>query len=324
MVAKIINVKNSGRTACYCLDHDKAKLLTWEGLDIDIKDARMLAKIIDQEERKEFARYMTKSIDASFRLQAGMNTKVEKPVGHIAVSFHPADESLLNDSVMTAIAREYIKMMGLSNTQYMVARHFNPDGKPHFHILYNKVDNDGNRIDDRNNYYKSVSACKRLNGRYQLHLSDEEVRIMIEKFKGEEKAKQACRKVVFSAAKYSKSLAEFVGTLQDEGIGTKLYFDSDTGKPKGISFMYKSDNGHTYSFGGRKLDKSLTFFSIERMIEENSRSFAEKLVCSVATTLTRGIGIIAETSGGSKSESHDLRDDDLPEWAKRKSKGRRM
>ena len=42
-----------------------------------------------------------------------------------------------------------MKLMGIENTQFIIARHTDRD-HPHCHIVYNRVDNDGRTISDKN------------------------------------------------------------------------------------------------------------------------------------------------------------------------------
>ena len=56
------------------------------------------------------------SITESFEYQRQMNTRISKPVGHIALSFKPEDKGKLTDEMMTKIALEYMEMMGIKDT----------------------------------------------------------------------------------------------------------------------------------------------------------------------------------------------------------------
>jgi len=73
------------------------------------------------------------TIAMSFNVQSQMNSKVAKPVGHIALSFSKEDEPHLTDRAMAGIALDYMERMGIRNTQYLIARHFDKE-HPHVHI----------------------------------------------------------------------------------------------------------------------------------------------------------------------------------------------
>lgn len=142
MVGKIVSSSAPYSCANYCLNHDEATILCWEGLDIDPTEAAELARS-SGEARLQLASAMAYAIDTSFSIQAETNTEVQKPVGHISLCFMKEDAPLLNNRRMAQIAREYMEMMGYQNTQYMVVRHCNAKGNPHVHIFFNRVDNCG-------------------------------------------------------------------------------------------------------------------------------------------------------------------------------------
>ena len=76
-----------------------------------------------------------------------------------------------DDKQMLKIAHDYMKLMGIENTQFIIARHIDRD-HPHYHIVYNRVDNDGRTISDRNGRFCNEKVCKMLTARYQLHFSE--------------------------------------------------------------------------------------------------------------------------------------------------------
>ena len=78
----------------------------------------------------------------SFELQRQLNPRIKKPVGHIALSFKPEDKPRLTDEFMAKIAIEYMQMMGITDTQFIIVRHHNTDN-PHCHIVYNRINNEG-------------------------------------------------------------------------------------------------------------------------------------------------------------------------------------
>lgn len=50
-----------------------------------------------------------------------------------------------DDALMLQIAHDYMKLMGIENTQYIIAWHIDRE-HPHCHIVFNWVDNDGKRL----------------------------------------------------------------------------------------------------------------------------------------------------------------------------------
>lgn len=68
---------------------------------------------------------------------------------------------------MSQIAREYLQRMGIVNTQFVVFRH-QDQPHVHVHIVYNRVDNDGNSISSDSDFRKSAAITKALTREYGL------------------------------------------------------------------------------------------------------------------------------------------------------------
>lgn len=108
-------------------------------------------------------------IVASFEAQAMQNRRIGKPAGHITLSFAADDKPKLSDEKMLKIALDYIKMMGLDKTQFLIVRHYETD-KPHCHIVFNMVGDNGKRMESGRNRYRNKRVCEALTKRYRLAL----------------------------------------------------------------------------------------------------------------------------------------------------------
>jgi len=62
-------------------------------------------------------------IAEQFELQTLLNDKVKNTVGHISLSFSAEDRDRLrdDDGLMLKIAHDYMKLMGIENTQFIIA-----------------------------------------------------------------------------------------------------------------------------------------------------------------------------------------------------------
>ena len=139
MIGKIVKGTSFKGCISYVLGNDEAKILASEGvLEAD-----------------------TKSITNSFYMQSLLNPKLSKCVGHIPLSFSPDDKERMTDAFMEKLAKEYMKLMGIENTQYLIVRH-NNTSHPHCHVVFNRVDNDGRTISDKNDQYRNEKVCKQL------------------------------------------------------------------------------------------------------------------------------------------------------------------
>ena len=124
--------------------------------------------------------------------------RLKNPVYHISLDFAHEDTPKLTDSLMAEIAREYMKRMGIVNTQYIVCRHTDREHQ-HLHIVANRVDNDGNTISDRNDAIRNVAVCKALTREYGLHFSKGKVNVKRDRLRGKDKVKYQIHDAVKAA-----------------------------------------------------------------------------------------------------------------------------
>ena len=82
-------------------------------------------------------------ITQSFELQRQLNPRIKNPVGHIALSVKREGKRRFTDDFMAKIALEYMQMIGINYTQFIIVRHHNTYN-PHCYIVYNPINNDGN------------------------------------------------------------------------------------------------------------------------------------------------------------------------------------
>ena len=145
MIGKLKKGASFGGCVRYVTGKDEAKILASDGVLLGTN-----AEIVQ-----------------SFELQRQLNPRIKKPVGHIALSFKPEDKPRLTDEFMAKIAIEYMQMMGITDTQFIIVRHHNTDN-PHCHIVYNRINNAGKLISDRNDYRRNEQVTKALKSKYGL------------------------------------------------------------------------------------------------------------------------------------------------------------
>ena len=125
----------------------------------------------------------TQDIIDSFEFQRQMNPRISKPIGHIAQSFLPEDKDKLTDEMMTKIAREYMELMGIKDTQFLLVRHFD-NGNPHCHLVYNRINNEGKTITDQNDFRRNEQVTKQLKRKYGLTFSKGKGHAKTERLRG--------------------------------------------------------------------------------------------------------------------------------------------
>ena len=190
----------------------------------------------------------------SFELQRQLNPRIKKPVGHIALSFKPEDKPRLTDEFMAEIALEYMQMMGITKTQFIIARHHNTDN-PHCHIVYNRINNEGKLISDRNDYRRNEQVTKALKSKYGLTYGTDKSKTNTRKLRNAERAKYEIHNAVKSALRMADSWNKFKSELAKRGIHLELvYKDKEQTKVQGIRF---SKDG--YSFKGTQISRDYSF-----------------------------------------------------------------
>ena len=194
----------------------------------------------------------------SFELQRQLNPRIKKPVGHIALSFKPEDKPRLTDDFMAKIALEYIQMMGITNTQFIIVRHHNTDN-PHCHIVYNRINNDGKLISDRNDYRRNEQVTKALKSQYGLTYGTGKSKTNTCKLRNAERAKYEIYNAVKDALKVADSWQKFKNELAKRSILLELvYKDKERTKVQGIRFCKDG-----YSFKGTQISRKYSFGKLD-------------------------------------------------------------
>ena len=198
----------------------------------------------------------------SFELQRQLNPRIKKPVGHIALSFKPEDKPRLTDDFMAKIALEYIQMMGITDTQFIIVRHHNTDN-PHCHIVYNRINNEGKLISDRNDYRRNEQVTKTLKSKYELTYGTDKSKTNTCKLRNAEHAKYEIHNAVKDALKVADSWQKFKNELAKRGILLELvYKDKEQTKVQGIRFCKDG-----YSFKGTQISRGYSFGKLNARFE---------------------------------------------------------
>ncbi len=167
----------------------------------------------------------------------------------------------LTDELMAEIAREYMRRMGIVNTQYIVCRHTDT-AHPHLHIVANRVDNDGRTISDSNDSRRSVDICRQPTDEYGLHIANGKEKVRQDKLRGKDRIRYRIYDTVRAAALATcRSWSELDKTLTKQGIQIRFRYDTLRGRITGISFTADS-----CTFSGSKIDRSMSFYALDRRL----------------------------------------------------------
>ena len=186
--------------------------------------------------------------------------KLKIPVYHISLDFAHEDTPKLTDSLMVEIAREYMRRMKITNTQYIVCRHTDKEHQ-HLHIVANRVDNDGHTISDRNDAIRNVAVCKALTREYGLHFSKGKEKVKRDRLRGKDKVKYQIYDAVKAAMPRCSSWSDLCDRLAGEGIGVRFKYDRGKGEIVGVSFTKDG-----VSFSGSRIDRSMGFYRLDKLL----------------------------------------------------------
>ena len=201
-------------------------------------------------------------ITQSFELQRQLNPRIKKPVGHIALSFKLEYKPRLTDEFMAKIALEYMQMMGITDTQFLIVRHHNTHN-PHCHIVYNRINNNGELISDRNDYRRNEQVTKTLKNKYGLTYGTDKSKTNTRKLRNAERAKYEIHNAVKDALKGADSWQKFKSELAKRGIHLEfVYKDKERTKVQGIRFCKDG-----YSFKGTQISRDYSFGKLNARLE---------------------------------------------------------
>ena len=245
MIAKIVKGSSFKGVVNYILDKEKdAKILVCDGLFAEDKD----------------------TIAMSFEAQSRMNPKVTKPVGHISLAFHKEDEHRLTDRAMAGMALEYLKEMGITDTQVLIVRHFDKE-HPHVHIAFNRIANNGRTISDRNERIRSARICKEITRKYSLYLASGKEQVKQHRLKEPDKTKYGLYSILKSEISRCGNWRQLAANLEKQGVDMRFKYKGKSGEVQGVVFTM---NG--YSFSGSKIDRRFSYSKIDAALERNRRT----------------------------------------------------
>ena len=242
MMAKITKGSDFKGVVDYILDKDKnAQVVAYDGLFMENKE----------------------TIAMSFNAQSQMNGKVTKPVGHIALSFSKEDEPRLTNRVMVGIALEYMERMGIRDTQFFIARHFDKE-HPHVHIAFNRIDNNGNTISDRHERLRSTRICKELTKKYGLHMANGKENVKRNRLKEPDKTKYELYDILKAEVGRCSNWNVLVTNLKSQGVDVHFSYRGQANEIQGVIF---TKNG--YCFNGSKVDRRFSYSKIDAALQRN-------------------------------------------------------
>ena len=134
---------------------------------------------------------------------------------------------------------------------------------PHCHIVYNRINNEGKLISDRNDYRRNEQVTKALKSKYGLTYGTDKSKTNTRKLRNAERAKYEIHNAVKDALKVADSWQKFKNELAKRGVCLELVNkDKERTKVQGIRF---SNDG--YSFKGTQISRDYSFGKLNVMFE---------------------------------------------------------
>lgn len=241
MMAKITKGCSFAGCVSYVLREDKSRLLKTEGVEGN-----------------------TGQITEMLEWQSLLNERVKNKVGHISLNFR-ADDSRMHtdDGLMVKIAEDYMERMGIQSTQYLIARHTDRE-HPHCHIVFNRVNNNGKTISDKNERYRNERVCKMLTAKYRLHFSDGKENVKVERLRPYDRAKYEIGRALNKELPHSESWNELKDALLKHNVGIRFKVSRNIREIQGVKFSYGGIH-----ISGSKVQRDFSYLSIDRYLQEN-------------------------------------------------------
>lgn len=257
MMAKITKNNNCQAIINYILDDRKhTKLLYDRG--VRNKDPATIAK--------------------SFEIQSRLNPNVTNKIGHISLAFSARDIDKLNDSFLILIAKEYLEQMNIKDTQYIIGRHFDKE-HPHIHIAFNRINNRGQTISDKNDRYRSEKICKQLTFQHGLYFSGGKEAVKVDRLREPDKTKYKLYNELTQILAMSHDWSSFLAETRRRNIQVSFKYRGNTQEVQGIVF-----EKNNYRFNGSKIDRMFSYSKIDKVLAKQKMAEGSCVTCSNGMT----------------------------------------
>ncbi|WP_082206792.1 relaxase/mobilization nuclease domain-containing protein, partial [Dysgonomonas sp. BGC7] len=133
------------------------------------------------------------------------------------------------------------------------------------YIVYNRIDNNGKVISDKNDRYRNEAVCKKIKNKYGLSYGKGKDKVKQHRLKGKNKTRYEIYSAVKDALSKSANWNDLEKLLKEKGISVSYKYRGQTREVQGISFT--KDNT---TFKGSEIDRSFSYSKINGRLEENA------------------------------------------------------
>ena len=142
----------------------------------------------------------------------------------------------INNKTIADSFQKWMEQMRIRNTQYIIARHHDTK-HPHCHIVFNRIDNNGNLISDSNERIRNAKVCRALTKEYKLYFAPKNSKARNKsRLRPHQLRKYNLRSSTLDALAASRSWHNFFRMLKEKGIDVRFNRAENSDNIRSISF----------------------------------------------------------------------------------------
>ena len=240
MIAKVFPSASSFRRVCQYVSQDRERSIVLDVEGVRGHDHRLMAR--------------------DFETIHTLRELIGRPVFHGVLDFHPKEE--LDNRQLVKIAREYMREMGLINTQYAVVKHIDT-AHNHVHMVANRVNFEGEHLNLYPTVFRSKDIAQELVREHGLLPAGQKNlrETNFDALDGMDTRKYAIYRSIKECLPGCDGFEELEQRLKREGIDVRYRVDDQTGDRIGISFRYQG-----LSFRGSDIDRNYSFGQLQQKL----------------------------------------------------------
>ena len=119
------------------------------------------------------------------------------------------------------------------------------------YIAYNRINNEGRTLSDKNERLRSVRICKELTLKYGLHMAKGKDHVKTERLREPDKTKYELYSLLKTEVRKAGNRKKLIARLSEKGVDVRSKYKGNSDEIQGIVLIM---NG--YSFSGSKIDSS--------------------------------------------------------------------
>ena len=197
------------------------------------------------------------------------------------IGIAPQDAEKLTKEDMRKIARTFARKMGLDNHQWIACTH-KDTGKPHIHLIANRIGVDGGVFDTIFVGNRSAHIAEEISREMGLTIANDVRKQASHQeaytYPARQQAKERLQQIAYSELRNSNTLEGFLYGLDCNGVGIEPAKNKQ-GKTYGIRFSYE---GHTFKaseigreFGYHSLAKNFSSSSEQSKTQQTTHSHSQ-------------------------------------------------